>query len=431
MSQNFKTSSGVSREPAGGVDRRCPVEFPAFDPNFKANPFPFYEALLESGRPVSFIHVSTGVEAWLVTGYEEARSLLNDPRLSKDSNYAGANWHAAHPAAKNGTSSPVFRHLLTVDPPEHTRLRAMVSKLFLPRQIEMLRPRIETVTAELLDAIAPRGHADLIEEFARPLPLWVICELMGIPVRDQPLFRRWSELLVAAKLEEQHLIPKAAAELEEYLLHLAAVKRERPDESPYCELVLARDRGELSDAELSALGFLLLVAGHETTVNLIGSGVLAMLSQREEWNKLCANKALINGAVEEMLRFGSPVEIATPRFARCGIVVGDAEILPGDAVFIALAAPNRDPARFECPSRLDIERETAAHHLAFGYGIHYCVGAPLARLEGIIAFDALVTRFPDMALAQDPAGLSQHLGLLIRGVRELPVTFRPRPSRHA
>lgn len=400
------------------------ADLPIFDPGFKADPQPVYTKLREDG-PLSAIRLPTGAEAWLVTEYRTARELLNDPRLSKDSVHAGPSWHQAHPTYKDGTSKPVFRSLITIDPPDHTRLRSMVAREFTARRIEKLRPQIEAMATELVDAMAERGGTvDLIADFALPLPLRVICALIGVPAQDYAKFGRWSALLTTADKDEQALIPVAAAELHDYLLALMDVKRHQPDESLFSALVATHDDGQMSEDELAALGFMLLVAGHETTVHLIGNGVLLLLDQPETWRRLCHEPSIAGNVVEELLRIGSPVDVATPRFAKEQVHVGDTVIEPGDVVLVCLSAANQDGGHFSAADRIDVDRDVSAH-LAFGHGIHYCVGAPLARAEGDIALRLLSERFPDLRPAVAPDELRWRPGLVMRGLHEFPVVLQP------
>ena len=400
-------------------------QFPIFDSKFKANPFKLYNQWLEQGKSIVYVELPTNVKTWLVVSHNLAKELLNDERLSKDSKYASDNWHKSHPTHKNGTSHPVFKHILTMDPPDHTRVRGMVSQEFTPKLIKQLRPRIEAIAKELLDNIDPYQPIDLIEEFALPLPLKVICELLGVPFEDEQFFKRWSEILVTANLKEQKLIPVVAQELNDYLLKLSVAKKKAPDESLFSKLVQLKEQGDLTEKELTAMGFLLLVAGHETTVNLIGNGTLALLSHPDQWFKLCDNPNLTRRAVEELLRFGSPIEVSTQRFAKTDINAAGTHIQKGDTVFIALASANRDASVFHDSNNLNINRADVSNHLAFGGGAHFCLGAPLARLEGEIAFGEFSRRFPHMKLAISPDDTEWRVGLIMRGLKTLPIILKP------
>lgn len=406
--------------PTNQADR---VLLPVYESAFKADPFALYRRLRCDGREVAPVVLPSGVHGWLVLSYAAAMALLNDPRLSKDSAIARANWHEHHPTFENGTSAPVFKHLLTMDPPEHTRLRAMVQSAFSPRRIALLRPRVEAIAANLLNRMGQHGSADLIESFAMPLPLQVVCEILGVPLADQSLLRRWSRILVTAELEEQELIPTAATELRHYLLGLAG---DGPvPGSLFQELAQRWRAAELTDGELVALGFLILVAGHETTVNLISSGVLALLTDRSAWLDLAGGTVSAAAMVEELLRLESPIDLATPRFARERLTVSDCVIEAGDTVFVGIAAANRDAARFACPDRLIPGRANGYRHLAFGHGVHFCLGAALARLEGEIALDRLSRSFPRLELAVARETLRWRPGPIMRGLRSLPVLLSP------
>jgi cytochrome P450 len=256
----------------------------------------------------------------------------------------------------------------------------------------------------------------------------VISELLGIPLPDRRRFRRWAEILVSADETERDLIPNAAAELTEYLLALADLRRADPDDSLYCRLVKARDSGEMTDQELAAMGFILLVAGHETTAGLLSAGLLALKQAPGAWRHLCRAPHRTPRLVEELLRFCSPIEVATPRFAREDIEVGTVTIKAGDTVFVGIAAANHDPGRFDRPNELDVDRD-AHGHVSFGLGPHFCLGAGLARLEAEVAFAAVSRRFPDLAVVGDHDSLSWSRGFLIRGLRTLPVRLRPAGAR--
>ena len=386
------------------------VDLPILDPQFKSDPHELYDALRRNGRSVVRVRLPTGVEAWLVIGHTAARQLLNDPRLSK--------------GAARRPSHPIFHHLLTMDPPDHTRLRAIVAREFSPQRIRNLRPAIERIAGGLLDDIARREHVDLLESFALPLPLTVISELLAVPGSDQPRVREWSARLLDADLEQPERVPQIAQELHDYLVSLAHAKREAPDDGLFSALVAAADRNELSEAELTAMGFLLLVAGHETTVNLIGNGVLALLRHPPAWQALCADDRLASTAVEELLRYDCPLEVATPRTAMSDLSVDGVHIRAGELVFVGLGAANRDERAFADPAFLDLHRSNAGDHLAFGHGIHFCLGAALARLEGEVALTQLVRRFPGLALAVPVQELRWKPGLIMRGLERLPVSLR-------
>lgn len=400
------------------------LNLPILDQEFKSNPYALYDRLRSQGGSVVPVRLPTGLEAWLVTSYSAARALLRDPRLSKDSQNRIVG-DSTHRMEASELSHSLFRHLLMLDPPDHTRLRALLINELSARQVRTRRTRIEQIASELLEGIASSGKADLIDAYAIPLSLKVICELVGIPKEDEILVRCWSEALFEADLNDPGRVPSIAKELADYMVRLAQSKRRKEDGSVYCNLVLARDKGALSDEELVAMGFVLLFAGYETFVNLVGNGVLALLRNPPEWAFFCANQRHASRLVDELLRFDSPLEVATQRFATSEIRFDDICIRPGEMVFIGLAAANRDPERFENPGRLDPLRSGSERHIAFGHGIHYCIGAALARLEGEVAFVTLARTLPNLELDADAAVLLWKPGLIMRGLQRLPVRFGP------
>ncbi|MEV6394369.1 cytochrome P450 [Streptomyces sp. NPDC051907] len=381
--------------------------------DFTANPYPYYARLRASG-PVHQVRLPGGGECWLIVGHEEARAALADPRLSKSPASIGALML---------DEQVVGPYLLVLDPPDHTRLRRLVAREFTARRVEGLRPRIQRIADELLDAMVPAGRADLVDALAFPLPIIVICELLGVPAADRDAFRAWSNEIVAPTGPESER--DAVHGLAAYLDELIEDKRcSAPAGDLLSALVRTRaeDDDRLSAAELRALAYLLLVAGHETTVNLISNAVRALLAHPDQLAELRADSGLLDGAIEETLRYDGPVETATLRFTATAVPVGDTVIPSGQTVLVALAAADRDPKRFPEPDRFDVRRD-ARGHVAFGHGIHYCLGAPLARLEAKIALHTLLTRCPDLA-ADPSAGPYDWLpGVLIRGVRRLPVRW--------
>ncbi|MER5750783.1 cytochrome P450 [Streptomyces sp. NPDC002088] len=389
------------------------IDLGEFGDRFRADPHPAYARLRERG-PVHRVRLPApdAYETWLVVGYEEARAALADTRLSKD-------------ASKIGTTfldeELIGKYLLVADPPEHTRLRGLVSRAFTMRRVERLRPRIQEITDELLDAMLPHGSADLVESFSFPLPITVICELLGVPEMDRTEFRKLStEAVAPTSLENEH---DAFVRLAAYLGDLIEDKRcAGPGEDLLSDLIrtTAEDGDRLSPSELRGMAFILLVAGHETTVNLITNAVHALLTHPGQLAALRADMSLVDGVVEETLRHEGPVENATFRFAAEPLEIGGTRIEKGEPVMIGLTAADRDPDRFPAPDRFDIHRD-ARGHLAFGHGLHYCLGAPLARIEARTAIRSLLERAPGLALA-GPAG-EWLPGMLMRGVRSLPVRW--------
>jgi cytochrome P450 len=384
------------------------------DDGFVQNPYAVYQRLRAEG-PVSRVVMPGGFPVWVVTRYADARAALADPRLIKD-------WRTLWPgnAAPDDGFASLDTHMLSTDPPDHDRLRRLVTKAFTARRIEQLRPRVTEITTSLLDEMPAGGQVDLLEAFAFPLPITVICELLGVPDSDRADFRAWTQAILSTG-EAPAESGTAATEMAGYFTALVADKRAHPADDLLSALIDARDAGDgLSQRELLGMLFLLLVAGHETTVNLIGSGTLALLLSPGELARLRADSSLLPGAVEELLRYTSPVNHATIRFTAEAVEIGGTLIPAREAVLVALASANRDPDRYPAPDRLDIGRD-AGGNLAFGHGIHYCLGAPLARIEGVIAFGALLSRFPGMTLAVPPESLRWRPSTLIRGLETLPV----------
>ncbi|RDI69114.1 cytochrome P450 family protein [Nocardia pseudobrasiliensis] len=403
----------------GAVDR---IEFVGDD--FHADPHKYYERWRAHG-PVHQIGVRDGTAGWVIIGYAEARAALSDPMLRKDAHGLYALIRRKNPNLPYGsTSETLAAHMLNSDPPDHTRLRKLVNKAFTPRQVAALRPRIEQITAELLDDMRRHDVVDLLQAFAIPLPVTVICELLGVPFADRAAFQGWTKILVgdARSTFEQRGV--AVTDMSAYLRELVADKRAQPAEDLLSALVQASDDGdELSADELVATAFLLLVAGHETTVNLIGNGAWALLRERTQFEALRADPELIPAAIEEFLRYEGPVGWATLRYTTEPVTIAGVEIPADEIVYVALTAANRDPSRYSNPNSFDIAADTAGH-LAFGHGIHHCVGAPLARLEGRIAFSALLQRFPGLTL--DDPDFTPHWqpSFLMRGMTALPVRTR-------
>ncbi|MEU2953838.1 cytochrome P450 [Streptomyces xanthochromogenes] len=392
----------------------------------EANPYALY-ARLRRQAPVSHMSLPDGGEFWLVTRYEDAKNALADPRLSKDPNRVGERWRATVAQPTDGEDASLVRHLLNVDPPDHTRLRRLVHKGFTPRRIEALRGRIQEITDGLLAELdATEGPVDLLDKFAFKLPVTVICELLGVPLADVDDIHDWSTALstLVADEEGHARVGKAAGQLGAYLDELVAHKAEHPGDDLISALIEARDEGQrLSHGELTAMAFLMLIGGHETTVHLIGNGMLALMQHPDQLALLHNDPSLITSAIEEFLRYEGSVEVATWRFALEDLDFDDVRVPAGAPVLVSLGSAGRDPDRFENPDTFDITRGDAGH-LVFGHGMHYCLGAPLARMEGQIAVGSLVRRFPAIRLAAPVDTLRWREGLLIRGLYELPVHLR-------
>ncbi|MGV2918468.1 cytochrome P450 family protein [Streptomyces alfalfae] len=395
---------------------------------FATDPYPAY-AWLRENSPVHRTTLPSGVEAWLVTRYADARQALADQRLSKNPAHHD---EPAHAKGKTGIpgerKAELMTHLLNIDPPDHTRLRRLVAKAFTPRRVAEFAPRVQELTDRLIDRFAHQGSADLIHDFAFPLPIYAICDLLGVPREDQDDFRDWAGMMIRHGGGPRGGVARSVKKMRGYLAELIHRKRLDPGDDLISGLIRASDHGEhLTENEAAAMAFILLFAGFETTVNLIGNGVYALLThpeQRERLQRALAqgDTGLLETGVEELLRFDGPVELATWRFATEEMALGGQRIAAGDPVLVVLAAADRDPERFEHPDTLDLSRRDN-QHLGYGHGIHYCLGAPLARLEGRTALATLLRRLPDLRLAADPADLRWRGGLIMRGLRTLPVEF--------
>jgi cytochrome P450 len=380
---------------------------------FIQDPHALYDEL-RAQAPAHPVVMWGGLGAWLVTRYADARTLLADPRLSKD----GDGMSALFPSGAEALPGFSLRgHMLLKDPPDHTRLRKLAAKAFTVRTVERLRPRIIQIADELL-AHVPDGRVDLMESLAMPLPLRVISEMLGVPADYGDEFRACVEpILTVTNPDVMHAAEVALAEL---LSALIDRKRGAPADDVLTGLVEASDHSDrFTEYELVSTAFLLILAGYETTVNLIGNGVLALLRQPDQVAALRADPSLLPGAVEEFLRFDSPINISTVRVTTENVRVGAVEIPANQLVMIALLGANHDDEQFDDPDRLDITR-TPNKHLAFGHGIHYCLGAPLARLEGQIAFERLLAKFDPITL-DDEASLRYRNSVLMRGLVSLPV----------
>jgi cytochrome P450 len=389
-------------------------------PRFKADPYPFY-ARLRAEEPVCRVTLPNRQAVWLVTRYDDALAVLKDERFVKDK------LNATTPGARQpwvpAMFKPLTRNMLDLDPPDHTRLRALVHKAFTPRLVERMRERIETLTGELLDAARGRGRMDLIRDYALPVPTTIIAEMLGVPAQDRRRFHRWSSSIVSSSPSGWGMlkaIPAVMAFLR-YIRKLVEARRTEPRDDLVSALVQVEEAGEaLSADELVAMVFLLLVAGHETTVNLIGNGTLALLRHPGQIERLRDDPSILKPAVEELLRYDSPLETATERYAREDATVAGVTIPRGEQVFAVIASANRDGRQFTDPDMLDLTREPN-RHLSFGQGIHYCLGAPLARLEGQIAIGTLLRRAPGLRLAAPAEALRWRRGLVLRGLAALPV----------
>jgi cytochrome P450 len=393
------------------------------------DPFPVFAAVRELG-PVHAVTLADGHDAYLVVGYEEARVALNESRLSKDMHAALASGEGV---VAEGLPGPSFaRHMLSVDPPDHTRLRRLVSSAFTPRRVEQLRPRVHAIVDELLDAIAaagPDATVDLVTAFAFPLPFTVICELLGVPEHDRAaLGSGFTAMLVPYSTPDEYARAKQASDAVVAMLEaLVAAKQRDPGDDVVSALISARDGAErLNTQELLSTIFQLMVAGHDTTASLIGNSVVALLDNPAQLAALRSEPDKLASAIEELLRYDAPVPHSTFRYAVAPIDIGGVTIPSGAQVIISLAAANRDTDQYTDPDALELDR-AESRHLAFGHGIHHCLGAPLARMEGELALASLLPRFPALRLAVpvDELHWGHGDGLVLRGLTHLPVNPGP------
>ncbi|MFD9339079.1 cytochrome P450 [Streptomyces sp. NPDC060028] len=360
----------------------------------------------------------------MVTGYDEAVSALTDPRLSSSPvKVNGLEEEMAHQERTN----VLMASMLVANGEDHTRLRNLVSKAFTARRVEEMAPRIQEHTDTFLDAIAPRGSADLVSEFALPLPMAVLSELIGIPAEGQPDFAKLAVGLIMPPNTPERLAKgaRARAELTEFYEPLLAQRKAEPRDDLLSALCAAQAEERISDRELMAMAILVTLAGHETTASLIANGVHALLRHPDQFVALREDPALLPGAIEELLRYEGPVSRGVARFTVEDFEIGGVTIPAGEMIIIGLAAANRDPARHDRPDILDVARREMPQQLAFGHGVHFCLGAPLARAEARIAIGSLLRRFPDLELADAEETLTRREGIL-RGMATLPVTFTPR-----
>ncbi|HEU5100966.1 MAG TPA: cytochrome P450 [Roseiflexaceae bacterium] len=398
------------------------MSFNLASPKFKANAYPIY-AQLRAEAPVCRVALPDKRVAWLVTRYDDVLAALRDERLIRNVRKAMPPEQQKKQPWVPGIFRPLGHVMTHVDGADHQRLRALVQQAFTPRMVERMRARAEQVSNQLLDAAQPSGRMDLIREYAMPLPATIIAEILGVPAADRRAFQRWTKALISASespLFALRALPPIVAFLR-YIRKLVRERRSTPADDLVTALVRAEEAGDkLSEDELLAMIFLLLVAGYETTVNLIGNGTLALLQHPEQLAKLRAEPALAASAVEELLRYANPVGTTTDRYAREELSIADTVIPRGALVILALASANRDEGQFVNPDRLDITR-APNKHLSFGWGAHYCVGAPLARLEGQIAITTLLRRCPALRLAAAASLLRWRPGLEMNGLEALPV----------
>jgi cytochrome P450 PksS len=396
---------------------------------FKADPFPYYRRLRDES-PVHRVKLPDGQTAWLITRYDDVVTVLKDERFAKDRSRAQTQEQLAALPWVPKAFLPLTHHMLDKDPPDHTRLRALVQQAFSPRLVEGMRSRIESIADELFSRVARRGRMDLVSEYALPIPTMIIAEMLGVPIKDRHRFHRWSTVILtstATRFGLYRAMPSIWLFMR-YVRKLIRTRRADPRDDLVSALIQARDAADsLSDDELLSMILLLIMAGHETTVNLIASGVLALLEHPDQMDRLRRDPTLIRTAVEELLRFTAPVETATELFASDVIDFHGVRIAKGELVLAVIASANRDERQFVDPDRLDVSREPNKH-VAFGQGIHFCLGASLARLEAQVALGTLLARTDDLQLAVKRETLQWRPGLVLRGLWALPVRFVARSA---
>lgn len=400
--------------------------FNPYDPTFPADPYPAYRRLRDED-PVH--QAEPGV--WILSRYADCAALLRDPRASSDERNSlqfQAQISEQEGAGDGLDRADQSRSFLFLDPPDHTRLRGLVSKAFTPRVVEGLRPRIQQLVDQLLDTVAERDRIEVIDELAYPLPVQVISEMLGVPSADREVFKEWSRELArgldGTPVEDPEQLARlmgASAAFTEYFRALIERRRREPGDDLLSGLIAVEERGDtLTESELLSTCILLLVAGHETTVNLIANGLLALLRHPDQLARLRADRSIEKSAIEELLRYDPPVQL-TSRILLDDYEIEGRVIGKGESATLLLASANRDPAEFPDPDRLDLTRGNN-RHLAFGYGIHFCLGAPLARVEGQIALSTLVRRFPEIRLITDTPQYKENI--VLRGLATLPVALR-------
>lgn len=401
-----------------------PILFNPFEPGFSDDPYPQYRALREQAP----VHRSL-IGPWLLTRYDDCLRVLRDPSLSVEDRNATPLPMADELEGIFGERDRGSRAILNLDPPDHDRLRRLVQQAFTPKMIEGLRPEVERLVDEALDAAVARGSGelDLIADLAFPLPFTVISEMLGMPMDRRDELRQWSHAVVKTldpvlTLEEAQAAADASDQMYEHLLGVIAAKRRDPADDLLSALIAAEDDGAvLDEQELIDQVALLYIAGHETTVNLIGNGTLALLRNRDQYERLRADPALANNAVEELLRYDSPVQFSR-RIALQDFDVRGEQIEAGAFVLTCLGAANHDPEHWgPTADDLDLGRAGAAHHVSFGSGVHHCLGAALARVEGRAAFSALTRRFPGLELVDEPRAWNGRI--VLRGLDRLRLTF--------
>ncbi|WP_331771754.1 cytochrome P450 (plasmid) [Embleya sp. NBC_00888] len=418
-----QAESGANRlEPVDPVD---PVDL--YGPEYKRDPYPLYTKLRDAG-PVHRVRFSSGVGAWLVTGYDAAHATLNDPRLGKNHDLGNDRWRALASIMPEPQHAQLQVHLLHQDPPKHTVMRRLVTNAFAPRRIDALRPRIQELADTLVDAMPADRGADVVACFAARFPFLVLAEVIGLPAESAAGFRReWCKVVqpVGPKDPGRAAYEGRLRALQAYIADVVADRRANPDDGLLARLVAAHTAGELTDHELDSMVFQLLVAGQEPVTNQISTALMTLLRHPRHLARLREDPTLLPAAVEELLRYDSAFELTTWRFLGADDDLHGTTVPAGDSVIVSLCAANRDPARFPDADTLDFDRSPNPH-LAFGHGIHFCPAAALARVELQVALGTLLARLPDLAPAVPVEDIAWIPAVLARGVDSLPVTYTER-----
>lgn len=390
-------------------------------PDFDRNPSRAYQYLREH-CPVYRIPLPGGAFAWLITRYDDAVAALSDPRLSKDPNKASAAWRRSGMGLPLDHRPSLASHMVNTDPPQHGRLRRLIANAFIPKRMESLRARTQEVTNQLLDRIASDRRADMVESLAYPLPIGIICDLLGIPEPDRDSIQQWVAVLDSADQHTSYNDLLAVTDaMDSFLADQVAAKCKHPTDDLLSELVTRQCEGAISEDEVTSMAFLLLIGGHETTTALISNALLALLVHGELAEAARANLAIVPEIIEESLRLDSPIRNATWHFPTEPITIAGQAMQPGDPILISLLAANRDPAAFEDADAFSIGRP--GRHIAFGYGPHTCIGAALARMEGQIAISTVLRRFPHLRLDVPAVELEWWPSPIMRSIYALPVTW--------
>ena len=407
------------------VEKKEDLSHVMWSKSFVQNPYPTFQHFRERS-PIEHTTMPNGESAWMIFSYDMAMDALKEGRFVNDVTKfttEETNEEMAQKEKISHLTSLFLKNMLKVDLPDHHRLRSLAQKAFTPRMIANLQPTIEAITNDLLDQLQGQETVDLIETFAFPLPTAVICHMLGLPSEDRDKFHKWSTVISETVHHPEQIQDNLSLiqEFYNYIDDWIGYRQQHLEDDLISGFIEAQEQGgKLSKEEIRSMIFLLILAGHETTVNLIGNGVLALLQHPEQLDKLNKDRTLINPTIEEMLRYDGPIEMPSRRWAIENITFHGQDISKGEMILIPLAAANHDPEHFQDPETFDITREYNKH-IAFGKGIHHCLGAPLARLEGRVAILALLDHYPNLQLAVEPSALQWRPGLVIRGLKALPI----------